>query len=432
MEGIVKLYGKNLSHLFLGWDYVEGVTRRLFDLAFQNQHQLVNLVLYDAHCIFDYLNTFDMPMLEELFLWCRTPSNRRLPFVKFNAPKLRRVFLHLPEACEDITPNSLSLPWSQITHLSFGARIGGVDRWVPAGNFFSFLTQLPRLTYLHITGVVLPKRGTNHVMSSLTLPHLKFLELFDHSLTFLLKSPFLAHISTPSLDTFDVCFSIASSPRGGWGEDLREALVPFFQRTPSLRQIRIAAFSSHQALWGQSRHDQHMLQLTGDGPYFARLSQATRVGRRHNNFARFAKTRKISTTGWIDGEVWTDGLVDRYINAFPITSLPSDPFVRSGSPGQEASGGPGYSTERGAGITAQGEEDGRSEGEGGGASASEIHADLGLDVDDEGTERFVDMFFRAQDQVHLEAIKATIFPLLGDSRIPDHIERHVYIFLGSL
>jgi hypothetical protein len=412
MEGVVKLYGQNLSHLYLGWDYVEPVTRRLFDLAFQNQRRLVSLVLYDGRRIFDYRNTFEAPMLEELFLWCQTPSGRKQPFVKFDAPMLKRVFLHVPEACESITPNSISLPWKQITHLSFGARIGGVDRWVPSRNFFDFLSRTPCLTYLHITGVVLPKREATHIGLGLTLPHLKSMELFDHSLTFLLKSPFLTQVSTPSLETFDLLFSIASSPRGGWEEDLREVLVHFFVRTPSLRQVRVVIFSGHQALWGQARHDQNMLQLTGAGPFFAYLSQAMSVAENDTNLAQFAITKKISKRGWIDGQVWTDRLIDRYINELPaVVSLPS------------ISNGSGHSTGEGVGLIGKDGEDMR-------ASGGE---DQRMETTDDGEiERLVQMFFKAQDQAHLEAIKTAIFPMLGDSRIPDHIERHLYIFLGSL
>ncbi|TEB39660.1 hypothetical protein FA13DRAFT_1723885, partial [Coprinellus micaceus] len=315
---------------------------------------------------------------KSLFLWCQTPSGRKQPFVKFDAPMLKRVFLHVPEACESITPNSISLPWKQITHLSFGARIGGVDRWVPSRNFFDFLSRTPCLTYLHITGVVLPKREATHIGLGLTLPHLKSMELFDHSLTFLLKSPFLTQVSTPSLETFDLLFSIASSPRGGWEEDLREVLVHFFVRTPSLRQVRVAMS----------------------------------VAENDTNLAQFAITKKISKRGWIDGQVWTDRLIDRYINELPaVVSLPS------------ISNGSGHSTGEGVGLIGKDGEDMR-------ASGGE---DQRMETTDDGEiERLVQMFFKAQDQAHLEAIKTAIFPMLGDSRIPDHIERHLYIFLGSL
>jgi len=423
MEGVVNLYGKNLSHLFLHRNFVGGRNRRLFDLVFQNLHQFVSLVLCGGNYIYEDCSTFEMPMLEELILWCVRHRGKQL-FAQFDAPKLRRVFLTpLYDEFDDVTPDDPSLPWSQIAHLSIGipSRISARGGYVSARYFFDLLPRLSCLTYLHIAGVALQKRSTAHPNPDLRLPHLKTLEIFDHR-SLLLESPFLTSISTPSLETLDIFFAIAPAALNNF----HKTLLPFFQRTPSLRRTRFVAYSDMGTLWGwRSLQQQPFLQLTGDGPFFAHLSHATREG--DKKMAQFAKTRSISKKGWLDGELWTDRLIDRYIDEFPIISLPA-------AKAEVALGGSRCDSRGGEGTTSQADEDGnQSEGGDGGISDSEMDDDGAISLNSGViTEEMAELVFSAIDREHRENIRTILFPLLGDLRIPAHVERHVYVFLDHL
>lgn len=410
LGGIVDLYRNRLTHLYVDCQYCADLNDELLDVMFSLQDQLVSLALVDGDCIYGYMDTFEMPMLEELFLLCQFGdygARNKPAFVKFNAPKLKRVFLHCPE--EEFTTDNPSLPWHQINHLSVGSPCTQGDVYIIcAEDLFSLLTQTPALASLHLTCLFFKQEHGDEepwparAQPIITHQQLKYLELFDSHLELLVPSfpddiCLLPCISTPSLENLDLFFSI--HPRKSeWHQPLHDALVPFFQRTPSLRHIRLVLVHSMGRQGLSHNSPASSLQFTGKTTCFAMLSRIITEDEGDNSFTELGKKRAAPMEGWLSQhDIWTDRLIDRYINQFPVdpSSIARDSLNPTGEHSREGSEQDTLDS---------GDKEGYRGRRGAGEHVEERH-------------------YNAKDRRTMKAV----FALLGDERIPSHIQRHVYL-----
>ncbi|KAJ3529882.1 hypothetical protein NMY22_g8820 [Coprinellus aureogranulatus] len=258
LDTMAHLYGHNLTRLSVDCRDVGVEFPRLIETLLAHRTSLVTLnLLGEAEQIFDVLNTFDMPHLEELFTPCISHSppgaDTYSKYITFKTPRLRKLFLHNRRQCYDVS--GLCISWTQITHLSLGHTYTVPDLhslWFdPTVQMLSMLEQLPNLVSLHLCCV---RRNTRHAnRRSVTLHKLERLEFHG------MEPPFVAltrtgpapryirtfeypfRLKTPSLKTFDLILRL-SSGYSGWCRDVRSyeaELVPsFYPEAPSLSQFR--------------------------------------------------------------------------------------------------------------------------------------------------------------------------------------------------
>lgn len=411
LQGVFELYGKHLTRVYLDWEYIEPINVDLFDLILDRQQQIVSFSIMNGDCFFSYRKTSNMPVLEELILSAGSnvyASDGEL--IKFNAPRLTKVFLYVPEF--ELTVNNPSLPWHQISHLSIGSpcTAGTVDQ-VSAIHFLDLLPQLGRLTSLHLTEISLehgdgvdPDDGESDTQSVITHQHLKYLELYDPYLSLVGATDNVClppRISTPSLEVFDLFFRMGRHAGShGWSGTVHNVLISFFQRTPSLHQVRLVLMSDNAI--GIGRDCSSILQFTGKATFFTLLTQIITEHEDDNRFVEFGKERKVPKKDWLGRyDIWTDKLIDRFIDQFPIISAKSALPMERSPLFLEGGGASDECDRHNVGSDGEEEED----------DSQSAHGDV------------EEHHYKAKDRRTLKAI----FASLGDARIPNHIQRHVYL-----
>ncbi|KAF6763776.1 hypothetical protein DFP72DRAFT_873360 [Ephemerocybe angulata] len=212
-------------------------TQALFNAALKNRSRLVALKL-SAPC----------NILGEKIQEGEQEEQYHIAFQ--SAPKLKKVFIRhqIP------WPRDLLVPWSQLTHLFLGRR--GRRSTDTCHGLLLLLKQLSNLTHLYLSNVRVEEgrieSSTEQLRNeAVVLPRLRVLEIHDGSLEFLKKRwyasrdlnglDFLARLTTPSLESFDLLFGDTRNALSN-AYDAFSHTTAFLKRAPpTLRRVRLAA-----------------------------------------------------------------------------------------------------------------------------------------------------------------------------------------------
>ncbi|KAF5315591.1 hypothetical protein D9611_005056 [Ephemerocybe angulata] len=257
-DDLERFYGRNLARLEIkvpnNWSKS---TQALFNAALKNHSRLVALKL-SAPCnvnLGEAAKHLDMPLLEELSVdfgeKIQEGEQEEQYHIAFqSAPKLKKLFIRhqIP------WPRDLLVPWSQITHLFLGRR--GRRSTDTCHGLLLLLKQLSNLTHLYLSNVRVEEgrieSSTEQLRSeAVVLPRLRVLEIHDGALEFLKKRwyasrdlnglDFLARLTTPSLESFDLLFGDTRKALSNTYEAFSHTTAFLKRAPPTLRRVRLAA-----------------------------------------------------------------------------------------------------------------------------------------------------------------------------------------------
>ncbi|KAJ3509187.1 hypothetical protein NMY22_g16377 [Coprinellus aureogranulatus] len=284
---VIELYGQNLTDLYVHLPGCEWPSfNSVRDAVLHTAPQLKSLKLvgnfFEGS---DPIREVATPVLEHLLLSADSDDYELSSSVTFNAPNLTKLSIY----CTPSSLTFLSMPWKQITYMSFGFPLfRGTDgrqttlTWFPLHTVLDLLQHLSSLIGLHMTGVNIdyPLQSQPHDIRQVSLPHLVTLELNDYTCrvaSVIARPPtpihpcisLLAHLSTPSLQQFD--WIIPASFQVPFFYSV-QAINRFLQSAPRLISVRVAICDFHDA---PKMARCHILRLAGTIADFAPLGGNT-------------------------------------------------------------------------------------------------------------------------------------------------------------